>query len=75
MCHSSDRLPWEFYSREMFIDKTRAVGTSMGEKDNKKALAERQKKIHDEMIKMGLTDKDDLNMGWESYWKMVNISC
>ena len=47
----------------------------MGEKDNKKALAERQKKIHDEMIKMGLTDKDDLNMGWESYWKMVNISC
>ena len=59
----------------MFIDKTRAVGTSMGEKDNKKALAERQKKIHDEMIKMGLTDKDDLNMSWESYWKMVNIRC
>ena len=56
----------------MFIDATRAVNTTMGEEDNKKALSKRQKEIKEEMMKLGLADEEHSQMTWDVYFKVVS---
>ena len=43
--HKFDSITHKNLSREMFTDATRAMAVGGGEKDNKKALAQRKKQV------------------------------
>jgi len=57
--------------RELFVDKSRAVGVTMGETDNKKALDQRKKQLLKEKRKYGLAEEEETQLSWESYYSKV----
>ena len=57
--------------RELFVDKNRAVGVTMGETDNKKALDQRKKQLLKEKRKYGLAEEDESQISWEIYYNKV----
>ena len=55
------------------MDKSRAVGVTMGETDNKKALDQRKKQLLKEMRKYGLAEEEETQLSWDSYYSKVFI--
>lgn len=58
-------------SRELFVDKNRAVNVTMGETDNKKALDQRKKQLLKEKRKYGLEEDEEHKLPWEIYYNNV----
>ena len=69
-CHSFYCF-FKSFLRELFVDKNRAVGVTMGETDNKKALDQRKKQLLKEKRKYGLAEEDESQISWEIYYNKV----
>ena len=58
-------------SRELFIDSNRAISTTKGEKDNKRALELRKKELAKEESKYGITIDEEIDCKWTVYFSKV----
>ena len=63
---------FDFFFREMFVDKNRAVAVVMGEKDNKTAIDKRKKTLVKEKMKYGVDEEVELS--WSYYYSQVLIN-